>query len=95
LYQLDVERLNEQIAQVRGWLPVSSFLVIDREGWVLTDGIFANEHYGERRTGPRFFGATGDLLLTRRGEETEVYFAIASGGVTVGWGIVIMREGFF
>jgi signal transduction histidine kinase len=31
-------------------------------------------------------------VLTRRGEEIEVRFAIASGGVTAGWGIVTLRE---
>jgi len=93
LYQLDVERLNEEIMQVRGWLPVTSFLVIDRDGRVLTDGTPANEHYGETRAGPRPGEGTGGLLLTQRGEETEIQFAIASGGVTAGWGIVTLREG--
>ena len=67
LYQLDVERLNEEIAQVRGWLPVSSFLVIDRNGRVLTDGTPANERFGDPVPGPRPGDAPRGLLLTRRG----------------------------
>ena len=52
LYQLDVERLNEEIEQVRAWLPVTSFLVIDKERRVLTDGTGANARYGEAFSGP-------------------------------------------
>jgi signal transduction histidine kinase len=93
LYQLDVERLNEEIAQVRSWLPVSSFLVIDRSGHVLTDGTPANERFGDLFPGPRPGDQPRGLLLSRRGEETEIRFTIASGGVTAGWGVVTLREG--
>ncbi len=92
LYQLDVERLNGEIVRVRTWLPVSSFLVVDRDGRVLTDGTAANPRYGDAVAGPRPDAQGSDLLLTRRGEETEIRFAIASGGVTAGWGIVTLRE---
>ncbi len=93
LYQLDVERLNEEIGQVRAWLPVSSFLVIDKDGHVLTDGTPANERYGDAVPGPRPDDEPRGLRLSRMGEETEIRFTIASGGVTAGWGIVTLREG--
>jgi signal transduction histidine kinase len=93
LYRLDVELLNEEIEQVRAWLPVSSFLVIDKTGRVLTDGTPANESYGDTPSGPRPQDASRGLLLSRLGEETEIRFTIASGGVTAGWGIVTLREG--
>jgi signal transduction histidine kinase len=93
LYQLDVERLNEHIAQVRVWLPVSSFLVVDRDGRVLTDGTPWNERYGEVPEGPRPGGGANGVLLTRRGAQTEIRFAIASGGVQAGWGLVTVGEG--
>jgi signal transduction histidine kinase len=93
LYQLDVERLNEEIAQVRGWMPVSSFLVVDRSGHVLTDGTPANERFGDPAPGPRPGERPRDLLMSRLGDETEIRFTIASGGVTAGWGIVTLREG--
>jgi signal transduction histidine kinase len=92
LYQLDVERLNEEIARVRDWLPVGSFFVIDRDGLVLTDGTPANQRYGDTPPGPWPEGGSRGLLLRRLGEETEIRFAIASGGVTAGWGIVTLRE---
>jgi signal transduction histidine kinase len=91
LYQLDVERLNEEIVRVRTWLPVRSFLVLDRDGRVLTDGTATNERYGDPVAGPRPGVGRGPLLTTR-GEETEMRFAIASGGTTAGWGIVTLRE---
>jgi hypothetical protein len=47
LYQLDVERLNEAIEQTRSWLPVVSFVVVDRDGLVLTDGTPEPAYYGE------------------------------------------------
>jgi signal transduction histidine kinase len=93
LYQLDVERLNEEIEAVRGWLPVSSFLVVDKSGHVLTDGTLANEGFGDPVPGPRPEDDPRGLLLSRRGEETEIRFVIASGGVTAGWGVVTLREG--
>jgi signal transduction histidine kinase len=93
LYQLDVERLNEEIAQVRSWLPVSSFLVIDKSGHVLTDGTPANELFGDPALGPRPDDGARGIQLSRMGEETEIRFTIASGGVTAGWGIVTLREG--
>jgi signal transduction histidine kinase len=93
LYQLDVERLNDQIGQVRTWLPVSTFLVVDENGYVLTDGTPANDRFGDLVAGPRPEDGPRGLLLSRRGEETEIRFAIASGGVTAGWGVVTLREG--
>jgi signal transduction histidine kinase len=93
LYQLDVERLNGEIERVRSWLPVSSFLVVDSDGRVLTDGTAANERYGDAVPGPRPGLESNGIVLTRRGEETEIRFAIASGGVTAGWGVVTLREG--
>jgi signal transduction histidine kinase len=93
LYRLDVELLNEEIEQVRAWLPVSSFLVVGSDGLVLTDGTPANERYGEAPSGPRPEDGPRGLLLSRLGEETEIRFMVASGGVTAGWGIVTLRQG--
>jgi signal transduction histidine kinase len=93
LYQLDVERLNEEIEQVRSWLPVRSFLVVGKDGRVLTDGTPANERYGDAVPGPPPGESPRGLLLARQGDETEIRFTIASGGTTAGWGVVTLREG--
>ena len=84
LYQLDVERLNEAIQQTRTWLPVVSFVVVDRDGLVLTDGTPANSHYGESVQGPLPPESAG-VVRARRESETELRFRIAAGGVTAGW----------
>jgi signal transduction histidine kinase len=91
LYQLDVERLNEDIGQTRSWLPVTSFLVIDRERRVLTDGTAENRLFGEDVAGELPVENEG-FLLTRRGEATEMRFRIASGGVQAGWGVVALGQ---
>jgi signal transduction histidine kinase len=93
LYQLDVERLNDEIEPLRAWLPVRSFLVIDKGGRVLTDGTPTNERYGDVFPEPLPGDHSSDIQLTRRGEDMEIRFTIASGGVTAGWGVVTMREG--
>ncbi len=46
LYNLDIEQLHQEIAQVRAWLPVSAFLISDRAGRVLSDGTPDNRLYG-------------------------------------------------
>jgi signal transduction histidine kinase len=91
LYQLDVERLNEAIQQTQAWLPVVSFLVVDRDGLVLTDGTATNVMYGERAPGP-LPGDGADPMLIRRDAVTELRFRVAAGGVSAGWGIVTLSE---
>jgi signal transduction histidine kinase len=93
LYQLDVERLEEEIERVRGWLPVTSFLVIENDRSVLTDGTPENARFGDLYTGPLPRDEPAGLLLTRRGGETEMALRIASGGVAAGWAVVTLREG--
>jgi signal transduction histidine kinase len=92
LYQLDVERLNEAIQQTRTWLPVVSFVVLDRAGLVLTDGTPHNPDYGESVQGPLPPDAGEDPVLTRRGDQTQLRFRVAAGGVTAGWAIVTLSE---
>jgi signal transduction histidine kinase len=92
LYQLDVERLNEAIEQTRTWLPVVSFLVVDRDGLVLTDGTPENEHYGEAAAGPLPRDEAAGVTLTRSGNETELRFRVAAGGEPAGWAVVTLSE---
>jgi signal transduction histidine kinase len=92
LYGLDVERLNEEIVEFSAWLPVTSFLVLDRHGRVLADGSAANPRYGEKLQGP-LPSAEGlaPLAMPREGE-TELRFVVHSGEVTAGWGVVTLAE---
>jgi signal transduction histidine kinase len=91
LYQLDIERLNEEIGQVRAWMPIESFLVLDRERRVLTDGTAENSRYGDPIDGELPGDAEGPELV-RRGTKTELRFAISSGGVPAGWGITTLAD---
>jgi signal transduction histidine kinase len=91
LYQLDVERLNEEIARVGDWLPIESFLVVDKARHVLTDGTPANTRYGDSLDGELPGEAAGPQLV-RNGAGAELRFVIASGGVSAGWGVVTLAE---
>lgn len=93
LYQLDVEHINEHIEEIRAWLPIDQFLVLDAEGRVLTDGTPSNARYGDvfPEVLPREEGTDIELIPVPNG--TEIYFRISSGGVTAGWGVVRVRQG--
>jgi signal transduction histidine kinase len=91
LYQLDVERLNQELEQTRTWLPVVSFLVLDRAGLILTDGTAANPRYGEHVEGP-LPAREGEVQLVRRGSESELRFRVSAGGVAAGWAVVTLSE---
>jgi signal transduction histidine kinase len=91
LYQLDVDRLNDEIQQSRSWLPVVSFLVLDRERRVLTDGTPENSRYGDLVESELPSDGAGPIVV-RRGTGTEIRFAISSGGVPAGWGVVALAE---
>jgi signal transduction histidine kinase len=93
LYRLDVKRLNEDISEVRAWLPIDWFLVLDAEGRILTDGTPSNERYGDvfPEALPRDGGV--DIELIPAPGATELRFKISSGGVTAGWGVVRVRQG--
>jgi len=91
LYQLDIERLNEEIDQARNWLPIETFLVVDRERRVLTDGTPENARYGDVVEG-ELPGDAASPRLTRKGDGTELRFSVSSGGVRAGWGVLTLAE---
>ena len=92
LYQLDVERLNEEIEQVRAWMPIESFLVVDQTRLVLTDGTPDNPRYGDPFEGDLPSEAAAGPQLMRTDVGAELRFGISSGGVSVGWGVVTLAE---
>jgi len=91
LYLLDVKRLDEDIESVRGWLPVESFVVLDRERRVLTDGTPENARYGDAFA-EELPTEAGASLILRHGRATELRFAVATGGVVAGWAVVTLAE---
>lgn len=92
VYQLDVERLAEEIQQVRVWLPVRRFEVADQHGHVLSDGTPGNRRYGEPLLGPRPSGPPWGPLLERREGSVELRFAIREGQTVAGWAMLVLGE---
>jgi signal transduction histidine kinase len=93
LYQLDVERLNESIEEIRSWLPINGFVVLDSEGRILTDGTASNDRYGDVFSGALPGDGDAPTQLIAMDDGTELRFKVATGGVTAGWGVVRVRQG--
>ena len=47
LHQLDINTLNREIEDIRAWLPVRRFEIVDKHGIILTDGSRENPQYGQ------------------------------------------------
>jgi PAS domain S-box-containing protein len=87
LLRLDLRHVEEEIRQVRAWLPVVKFLVADSSGSVLTDGTGENAAFGERLpVDPR--APEAPPLVREVNGDTEVLFAIRSQDTLAGWGQV-------
>ena len=85
LFGLDVERIDEEIAQVRRWLPIREFLVIDTRQEVITDGTDAKLSFGDKMDGVWPSIDSGALLMTDATGRRHVRFAIQSGGILAGY----------
>ena len=92
LLRLDVDRLNDEIQQVRLWLPVTEFLVTDGDGRLLTDGTDSITRYGERVVAPFPSNAPWTPQLRTEAGRTELRFAIHSANVVAGWAVVTLAE---
>jgi diguanylate cyclase (GGDEF)-like protein len=94
LYGLDVSRLNEEIQQVRTWLPVESFLVMDPNGRVLTDGSEENRLYGSVVALPAGLQPYQPVMRTVPGA-TELFFAVGYADIIPGYAKVTLRNAAF
>lgn len=92
LFGLDIQRIDEEIAQVRRWLPVRDFLVTDTDHRVVTDGTDAKLSFGERIDGVWPSVDSGALLMTDATGRRHVRFAIQSGGTLAGYAAVTFAE---
>lgn len=92
LFGLDVQRIDEEIAQVRRWLPVRDFLVTDADHRVVTDGTEAKLSFGERIDGVWPSVDSGALLMADATGRRHVRFAIQSGGTIAGYAAVTFAE---
>ena len=92
LFGLDVERIDEEIAQVRRWLPVREFLVTDQSHEVITDGTDAKLSFGDTLDGIWPSVDSGALLMTDAAGRRQVRFAVQSGGTLAGYAAVTFAE---
>ncbi|MCB1742256.1 MAG: HAMP domain-containing protein, partial [Gammaproteobacteria bacterium] len=91
LYNLDVSGLNEEIAQVRDWLPVISFEILEPGGRILTDGTEDNTRYGEIITPPAKLRAGVPRTIDVDGG-TEVWFVVGYGDTIAGLARVVLGD---
>jgi diguanylate cyclase (GGDEF)-like protein len=84
LYRLDITGLNEEVAQVRRWLPVVELLVLDAGGRVLTDGSARNPRYGERLALPPAL-APERPVRRHLPDATELWVAVSFAGEVPGY----------
>lgn len=92
LFGLDVERIDEEIVQVRRWLPVRDFVVTDATHSVITDGTEAKLTFGDKVTGVWPSVDSGALLMIDAFGRRHVRFAIQSGGTLAGFAAVTFAE---
>jgi len=84
LGQQDMRKLNAQIEEVATWLPISSFLIMDPQGRILTDGTSQNPKRLQKEALP-------DNLRQKRTVSTvghdgrELAFAVGEPGNTLGY----------
>lgn len=88
LYNLNIEKLNEEIAQVRAWLPVSSFMISDRDGRILTDGTPDSRHYSATLALPLAELSQQNAVIRPLPQGLELFFVIGYGEVVAGYAIV-------
>ncbi|NJM12083.1 MAG: HAMP domain-containing protein [Synechococcaceae cyanobacterium SM1_2_3] len=92
LYNLDIEQLHREIAQVRAWLPVSAFLISDRAGRVLSDGAPDNRLYGATLTLPLAELAQEPTVIRPASGGLELFFAISYDPVIAGYAYVKLNN---
>ncbi|HRY14722.1 MAG TPA: diguanylate cyclase, partial [Candidatus Competibacteraceae bacterium] len=85
LYNVDIEKLNEEIAQIRSWLPVTRFLVSDRTGRILSDGTLDNRLYGAPLALPMPALAEEESIIRPTAEGLELSFVIGYGKIIAGF----------
>ncbi|HQZ19093.1 MAG TPA: ATP-binding protein, partial [Vicinamibacteria bacterium] len=92
VFRFDVERIDEEIEQVRRWLPVRDFVVVDAAHRVITDGTEAKLSFGNTIEGVWPSVDSGAVLMTDETGKRQVRFAVQSGGTLAGFAAVTFAE---
>lgn len=91
LYNLDVSLLNEEIEQIRSWLPVTDFLILDARRRVVTDGTPENRRYGQAVAIPPTV-APGSPVARTADNGTTLYFSIGFGEEIIGHAVIGLSD---
>ena len=89
LVRLDIKKLNEQIDEVSTWLPVASFLILDKQGRIITDGTAANTRRLEQTGLPSNFQFGSSVSSAQPGGR-ELSFVIGESGRVYGYAKVLL-----
>ena len=92
VFRFDIERIDEEIEQVRRWLPIREFQVVDAAHRVITDGSEAKLSFGNTIEGVWPSVDSGAVLMTDETGKRQVRFAIQSGGTLAGFAAVTFAE---
>ncbi|MFZ4535024.1 putative bifunctional diguanylate cyclase/phosphodiesterase [Propionivibrio sp.] len=103
LHQLDISTLNREIEEIRAWLPVRRFEIVDLNGIILTDGSRENPQYGQHiedeRIGhfdlicPHVYSFPGESGAPNGG--IGLAFAISRDAKPAGYARVVLSENAF
>ncbi|EGV28110.1 diguanylate cyclase/phosphodiesterase with extracellular sensor [Thiorhodococcus drewsii AZ1] len=91
LFSLNISGINREIEQIRGWLPIQSFVVADSERRILTDGSRRNPRYGQIVAIPSEL-LPQQPILTSQPDGSELYFTIGNGDRIAGYAAVRISD---
>lgn len=91
LERRDIAALDQEIDQIRGWLPVQSFVVADTEKRILTDGSSANPRHGQALSIPPELLPQQPLIFVLP-EGSELYFIVGAGEQIDGYAVVTLSS---
>lgn len=91
LERADIDALDQEIDQIRGWLPVQSFVVADSERRILTDGSSANPRRDQGLNIPPELLPLQPLVFTLP-DGRELYFIVGAGDQVAGYAVVTLSS---
>ncbi len=91
LQTLNVSALDAEIAQIKNWLPIQSFVVADLAGRIVTDGSRENPRYGEPLSLPDELLPQQPILYPLVGE-SKLLFVVALNDQVAGYAVVTLSD---
>ncbi len=92
LLELDIERIDRTLKDLRKGTPVKSIFIADDSGKVLTDGTDENRSYGMQLQIDRKRLASTPVLIEPAGSDRRITFQIGVEDYVAGYGEIIYSE---